>query len=35
MEIMGVDMTEWTPLSTMILGAALIVVWGTFGKRDD
>ena len=29
--ILGVDMTQWTPLSVLILGCALIVAWGMFG----
>lgn len=35
MEILGVDMTEWTPLSALIVSVALIWVWSVFGKRGD
>jgi hypothetical protein len=32
---MGIDMTTWSPLSVLVVGVALIVVWGMFGKRGD
>lgn len=33
MEFMGIDMTVWSPGSVLVVGVALIVVWGMFGKR--
>ena len=35
MEFMGIDMTVWSPGSVLVVGVALIVVWGMLGKRDD
>lgn len=35
MEILGVDMTQWSPLSALIVGCALIWVWSLFGGGRD
>lgn len=35
MEFLGADMTEWTPMSAMIVGVVLILAWSMFGGRGE
>lgn len=30
----GLEMTQWNPGTVLVLGVALIIAWGVFGRND-